>query len=289
VIGGGGNDVIAGDGAGNILIGNGGNDTLIGRDGSDVEFGGAGNDTLNGDAGNDTLVGGDGNDKLSGGDGGDGLNGGAGDDTLDGGAANDVLSGGDGVDTAVYSARSKSVDANTLGGDDSGEKNERDQIRTTVENITTGAGDDVIDIKDGVKGTANCGRGIDTVIADANDTVGDDCEQVNQLRAKSSRCRLSSSSTTMSRQGVVTVRLRCPQTAKGKLTLKSGKRSLGSKKFSLKAGKSATVKVKLSKKGRSQVRRKKRLKASAVIAPTGAAKSSKATKSLTIKAPKGKR
>jgi len=30
-------------------------------------------------------------------------------------------------------------------------------------------------------------------------------------------------------------------------------------------------------------------KTSAVIAPTGAAKSSKATKSLTIKAPKGKR
>jgi Ca2+-binding RTX toxin-like protein len=288
IIGGSGNDTFAADGEANILIGNGGNDTLSGRGGSDTEFGGAGNDTLNGDDGNDTLVGGDGNDKLSGGAGGDGLGGGAGDDSLDGGLANDVLSGGDGIDTAVYSARTKSVDANVHGADDSGEKNERDQIRTTVESVTTGGGDDVIDIKDGAKGEAKCGRGIDTVLADANDKIGDDCEQVNQLRARSSRCRLSSSSTTMSRTGVVKVRLSCPKTAKGKLTLKAGKRSLGSKSFSLKAGKAKTVKVKLSRKGRSQVRHKKRLKASAVIAPTGTAKASKATKSLTIKAPKGK-
>ena len=158
IIGGGGNDNFAGDGEANILIGNGGNDTFSGRGGSDIEFGGAGNDTLNGDYGNDSLLGGDGNDKLSGGAGGDGLNGGAGDDTLDGGLANDVLSGGDGIDTAVYSARTKSVDANVHGGDDSGEKNERDQIRTTVESVTTGGGDDLIDIKDGAKGEAKCGR-----------------------------------------------------------------------------------------------------------------------------------
>ena len=56
----------------------------------------------------------------------------------------------------------------------------------------------------------------------------------------------------MSKTGVVKVRLRCPQTAKGKLTLKAGKRSLGSKSFSLKAGKSATVKVKLSSKGQNR-------------------------------------
>jgi hypothetical protein len=93
----------------------------------------------------------------------------------------------------------------------------------------------------------------------------------------------------MSRSGTVGIRLTCPVAAKGKLRLTGGGTTLGSKSFSLKAGKSKTVKVKLSKKGRSIVKHKKRLKASATVKLRGKGAVKSSTKRLTIRAPKGKR
>ena len=64
VIGGAGNDTLAGNAQNNVLIGGAGNDTLNGNGGNDTLTGGAGNDTLNGGAGADTMIGGLGNDTY---------------------------------------------------------------------------------------------------------------------------------------------------------------------------------------------------------------------------------
>lgn len=75
-------DKMNGTTSSNMLLGGGGNDSLAGM---------AGNDTLNGGSGADKLWGGSGNDSLSGGTGNDTLVGGFGADRMDGGAGNDVL------------------------------------------------------------------------------------------------------------------------------------------------------------------------------------------------------
>jgi Ca2+-binding RTX toxin-like protein len=287
VLGGSGADRLIGDGNANILVGAGGNDTLSGEGGPDALFGGVGNDTMNGNDGNDTLFGDDGNDKLLGGAGPDGLNGGNGNDSLDGGAANDVLTGAAGTDTAVYATRTKDVEADVRGADNSGEKNERDQIRTNTESVSTGSGDDLINIRDGGKGEAKCGRGIDTVLADPGDKIAADCEQANV--AASGRCSVKGTSISMSRKGTVKIRVACPVAAKGMLRIAGAGKRLGSKRFSLKAGKSATLTVKLSSKAKRMVRRKKKLKASVTISPRRGATVSRSTKRVTIKASKGKR
>jgi Ca2+-binding RTX toxin-like protein len=287
LIGGAGPDKLSGNGGMNVLIGNGGNDTLSGGGGPDSAFGGPGNDTVNGDEGNDSVYGDEGADKLFGGSGADREDGGGGDDSLDGGVGSDVLNGGPGMDAAVYSGRSKDVEADVHGNDNSGEKNEKDQIRTTVEGARTGGGDDTINIRDGGKGQASCGKGIDVVMADRTDQVGADCEQVNVLA--SGRCSVRTGSATMSRNGTVGIRLTCPVAAKGRLRLIGGGATLGSKRFSLKAGKSKMLKVKLSKKGRRIVKRKKRLKASATVKPSGKVAVKSSTKRVTIRTSKGKR
>jgi Ca2+-binding RTX toxin-like protein len=299
VTGGNGNDTITGNDAVNILSGGPGNDTLDGGGADDQIFGGDGNDTLAGGAGNDTLSGDAGDDNLQGGDGADGLNGGDGNDQLDGGAAADILTGGPGDDTAVYSARTKAVDVTLDGADNDGEASEKDQIRVTVESTKTGAGDDSINVRDGIKGEVSCGRGRDVVTADAVDTVANDCE-VKNVPALAT-CSVRSGSVTMSKTGVIRIRVTCPSAGKGKLTLQTSgaykakktrkKLKLGSKSFSVKAGKATTVKVKLSKKARRLVKKNKRLRARATLTVKGAkaAKATKRTKTLTIKAPKKKR
>jgi VCBS repeat-containing protein len=83
-----------------VLVGGNGNDTLAGTAGADLMFGQNGNDTLTGGDGNDLLCGGNGNDTLSGGAGDDSLGGAIGNDRLTGGVGADRFSGGTGTDTA---------------------------------------------------------------------------------------------------------------------------------------------------------------------------------------------
>lgn len=300
VAGGAGNDTIAGSEGVNLLFGGGGNDTLAGRGGEDQIFGGDGNDAESGDAGSDTVVGDGGDDTLQGGADPDGLNGGEGNDQLDGGPGNDVFIGGPGNDTAMYSSRTKDVDVTLDGSDNDGESTEHDQIRATVESTKTGAGNDAINVRDGLAGDVTCGAGTDVVTADAVDKIADDCEQKNV--GASAACSVRSKSLTMSGKGTVGVRITCPVTGKGTLTLattgayKAAKKtrkkvSLGRKSFKLKAGKSKTIKVKLSKKARRLVKKNKRLKTRATVSvkPASASKASKRAKTLTIKAPKKKK
>jgi Ca2+-binding RTX toxin-like protein len=297
VTGGNGNDTILGNEAVNILDGGPGNDTIDGRGGDDQIFGGPGNDTLIAGPGNDTLSGDPGDDKLHGGDGADTLNGGDGNDLLDGGPGPDTLSGGPGDDTADYSSRTKAVSVATDGADNDGEANERDQVRLSVESVKTGAGNDTINVRDGVKGEVSCGAGRDSVVADQIDTVASDCELKNALSSLAT-CTITSDPARMSRRGTIRVRVRCPAGGRATLSLRTVGRAkkakkLGSKRFTLKAGKRKTVMIKLNSRARRIVKKKKTLRAHATVSVKGAVASSavkaKRSENLTIVAPKGRK
>jgi Ca2+-binding RTX toxin-like protein len=82
--------------------------------------------TIKGGAGNDTLKGGGGNDSL------------------DGGTGADDMRGGPGADAADYSARTKTLFIQIEDVANDGEVNEKDNVRSDVENVTGGsAGDNI--------------------------------------------------------------------------------------------------------------------------------------------------
>ncbi len=129
LIGGAGNDTLAGDSGNNLVQGGAGNDSINASGGDDTIEGGGGNDSMDGSLGNDTLsyasaisnitfslaltaaqeTGGAGRDtatdfeNLIGGAGNDNLTGSTGDNVLTGGAGADSLTGGGGIDLAGYS------------------------------------------------------------------------------------------------------------------------------------------------------------------------------------------
>ncbi|MBL8923310.1 MAG: calcium-binding protein [Myxococcaceae bacterium] len=141
------NDDIAADVEG--VTGGSADDSLTGSANDDVLSGGAGADTLVGGDGNDTLNGGDGNDTLTGGNGDDTVNGDTGNDSFVAGAdadGADVFNGGAGTDTATYAARGTGENLTiTLDGTaNDGESSENDNLKTDVENVIGGGGDDTI-------------------------------------------------------------------------------------------------------------------------------------------------
>lgn len=111
------------------IIGGSGNDLLVGSQGVNRIYGGSGNDTLKGLDGNDLLDMGDGNDTVEGG----GFKDGA-----------DKIIGWNGVDTVDYQHRFSplKVVLNESGGD--GEAGENDTVKSDVENVVGGSGDDTI-------------------------------------------------------------------------------------------------------------------------------------------------
>ncbi|PKR28531.1 beta strand repeat-containing protein, partial [Stutzerimonas stutzeri] len=114
------------------LMGGSGNDQLAGDGQANYLAGGAGSDILQGGAGDDILRGGLGDDLLSGG---------AGDDVLAGDAGSDQLLGGEGFDTADYSADTAGVTVNLEAGVGVGGLAEGDTY-DSIEGIVGGAGDD---------------------------------------------------------------------------------------------------------------------------------------------------
>ena len=117
---------------------------LSGGTGDDLVYGERQHNQLSGDAGNDDLI-------LTG-------NGG----TLTGGRGRDVL--------LVRSARATAV---TLSGGPG-----RDVIvgGVSADSVSADRGDDLVDVRDGNPDTVDCGPGDDTVYADADDVVADNCE-----------------------------------------------------------------------------------------------------------------
>lgn len=186
---------LSGEGGADTINGGSGDDSLFGGADNDSILGGAGDDSLNGGTGMDTLFGGDGNDLLisdstDADNTPDSLFGGAGNDTIRiAGAFNGYSSidGGDGRDTLELlpaNDRNLLVDMNngnvvdgTTGA----------QEYTSIENITTGGGNDTIigtsdaNVLSGGGGADHISGmgGADTLQGDAgNDTIvggaGDD-------------------------------------------------------------------------------------------------------------------
>ncbi|PZR85050.1 MAG: hypothetical protein DI537_31610 [Stutzerimonas stutzeri] len=157
-----------------------GNDIVLAGAGDDLVRGGAGDDDLDGGDGDDALQGGDGNDRLRGGAGDDFLLGGAGNDTLAGGEGNDRFDGGDGVDTADYSAETDDVSVDLSTGTANGDGVGLDTL-TGIENVTGGAGEDVL-IGNDLANILDGGAGDDRIVIGAGDTAkggaGDDVIEV---------------------------------------------------------------------------------------------------------------
>jgi hypothetical protein len=164
-------DVICGLGGNDTIDGLGGNDTIDGGAGNDKLSGGDGIDAIDGGAGNDVASGQNGNDVLTGDAGNDSLNGGIGNDTLQGETGADLFIGGAGADTAVYSEKTKNLTLDIDNKADDGTPNEKDDIKSDVENITGGKGNDTITGSSGVN-IISGGAGNDTLKGGAgNDTI----------------------------------------------------------------------------------------------------------------------
>ena len=145
IVGGAGNDVIAGSDTNNDLRGGGGNDDIDGQGGQDTITGGDGDDSIRGGAGDDNgLSGNDGNDVIAGDEGNDVLNGGAGNDLLHGGTGADDLNGGDGTDTADYAGATSGVSVSVNGINDDGTDGEHDNVGFDIEGANGGLADDTL-------------------------------------------------------------------------------------------------------------------------------------------------
>ena len=108
--------------------------------------GGPGADDLNGSSAKDTVDGGGGPDTLSGGAGEDTLSGGAGNDSLSPGTGPDIVEGQGDVDTVIYN-RGDDEDVRVSLFDNvanDGELGEGDNVKSDVENIKGGDGDDTL-------------------------------------------------------------------------------------------------------------------------------------------------
>ena len=138
------NDRLAGTGADDRVCGLGGADRIQGGGGGDVLLGAAGRDLLQGKAGSDRLDGGPGDDRAFGGAGADDVRGGSGKDILGGGLGPDGLSGGSGRDIVVYGQRGQPVIVTIGAGANDGVARERDNVKTDVESVQGGRGNDVL-------------------------------------------------------------------------------------------------------------------------------------------------
>jgi Ca2+-binding RTX toxin-like protein len=289
-------DVLAGDAKLNHLHGGPGDDRISGAEGDDALGGGLGNDTLTGDVGNDIVDGAEGNDTLNGTDGNDTLRGFTGNDILDGGAGADTMSGGDGTDTVTYASRSADVRVDTLGDPDDGQQGENDQVRTDVESVRAGSGDDSINIADGAAGAVICGGGTDQVDADAADEIGSGCEGSGVRQ--SSACAPASTTARVSGRNA-TVRLRCSFNARGSVRLRTKGRvrigkgkarrlNLGRRSFTGRANQVVSVRVRISSSGRRALSRRssKRLRVDAIfsIRRDGASSSRTNRRTMTLRA-----
>ena len=179
LVGGAGDDVLDGGAGDDLLNGGAGADVIFGGEGNDNVLGGSGDDMLFGDAGADRIIGGDGNDMVEAGTGADVVYGGAGDDTFvtTAGDGDDAYFGDAGIDTLDMASILDNVTVD-LGGGSGGRgfaisaSGGTDAIRG-IENVVTGAGDDVI-VASAAVNVMDGGAGNDTfVFGSAEDAAGD--------------------------------------------------------------------------------------------------------------------
>lgn len=167
-----------------VVIGTWHDDQLIGGAGDEELRGGNGTDLLEGGPGSDVLRGGEGEDDLLGDSGHDVLDGGAGGDHLRGGSGGDDLGGGDGHDWADYTDRTEAlvITKDDAADDGSPVDLRGDNVRTDVERISTGSGNDTVtgwnggDLLEGNRGTdvLNGNEGVDVLDgSEGNDQLYD--------------------------------------------------------------------------------------------------------------------
>lgn len=195
-------DSLTGTAAPDTIHGLGGNDTIRGVGGNDVLFGDAGNDWLSGGGGNDRLVGGLGADTLLGDIGNDTIQGGYGNDVFRIGPTNrledpytlvpvetgrDAIDGGAGTDTLVVEGPPTFVEDSDAPGSGFGGDFGAPAVRAnlgagtlrigdsanlsslvSIENITTGSGDDSINGSVG-DNVIRAGAGANVVYAGGGD------------------------------------------------------------------------------------------------------------------------
>jgi Ca2+-binding RTX toxin-like protein len=198
-------DDVRGGGGSDTVVGDDGADLLAGGPGLDTVEGGAGDDALQG--GDAVLIGADGADQLDGGAGDDSLDAGPGNDLLDGGPGADRIRGEAGRDTVTYETRAARVAVTFDGVPADGEHGEGDNVASDVERVvgsgaadtltgdgrdnalTGGSGEDllagrggadtlrggtapdVLDARDGVRDTVDCGPARDLAILDRIDNA----------------------------------------------------------------------------------------------------------------------
>ncbi|MEA2711785.1 MAG: hypothetical protein QOF78_4386 [Phycisphaerales bacterium] len=125
--------------------------TINGGTGNDFMLGADGNDVLTGSDGNDNMIGGKGNDSLDAGTGANTLSGGDGNDQMTAGTGKDSFSGGTGTDSVSYASRTVALNITLDNVANDGQiflgfpsTFENDNVQNTVENVTTGSGNDII-------------------------------------------------------------------------------------------------------------------------------------------------
>lgn len=143
--GGSGDDVLTNSGNGtSLLLGGDGDDRLAGGSGADELRGGKGDDRLDGGSGNDLLRGEEGDDRLLGSAGKDELLGGDGNDFADGGHGADEIYGGDDDDTLRGGIGSDKVFGE--GGNDRIQYEFFLQDEDAVDQIYGGAHSDIVEV-----------------------------------------------------------------------------------------------------------------------------------------------
>jgi Ca2+-binding RTX toxin-like protein len=124
---------------------------------------------LSGGGGNDIMTGGSADDVLDGGAGNDELNGGAGDDVIITGGGLDRVDGGDGIDTVVLQSDEGDIVSVNLSRQWQYSGDGWNYI-ANVENVTTGAGEDIIQGND-IANVLDSGSGDDWLYAGGGDDV----------------------------------------------------------------------------------------------------------------------
>jgi Ca2+-binding RTX toxin-like protein len=149
IVAGSGADVIRADEGNDFIYAEAGRDVVFGGEGDDDIFGGADDDMLYGEDGNDWVSGEDGNDLIDAGNGHDEVFGGQGHDRFIGRAndGNDTYDGGEGRDSLDLGSLTGAVQVdlgNGVGGRGSVTGQAGTDTLYNIENVTTGAGADVI-------------------------------------------------------------------------------------------------------------------------------------------------
>lgn len=166
-------------------------DVLEGTKNADTIKGYGGADTITGRDGPDKIDGNTGNDKLYGSGGRDKIRGGPGDDTIDGGADDDRVIKND-PNGEEYGGLLGEGGADTINGGDGKDKIIPGPIEDEdVDTASGGNGDDTIVSGNNParKDYVFCGAGTDKVMADKQDVVASDCEDVKFAEDEAQKAR----------------------------------------------------------------------------------------------------